>query len=102
MPKYLEEVTNTQPYVLILGTLVEPLQCFVIVERKALEQTCLLKAIDVCFKMFYILDITYPWQCHTTWEYFQKVVFGLEDAGGRKKTSPSVIAMRTALKEFTT
>lgn len=99
MPKYLEEVTNGQPFVLILGSLMEPSQCFVIVERKALIQGSLLKAVDVCFKVFYILDISYPWQCSTTWEFFQKVVFGLDDAGGNSKTSPAVIAMRTTLKK---
>ena len=98
MPKYLEEVSNKQPFVLILGSLMEPLQCFVIVERKALQQMSLLKALDVCFKLFYVLDINYPWQCATTWEYLQKVVFGLEDHNSHSKTSPAVIAMRTALK----
>lgn len=99
IPKYLEEVTNNQPYILVLGSLLGPLQKFVIVERKALEQPSLLKAIDVCFKLFYILDVQYPWQCATSWEFFQKVIFGLEDAKGRK-TSPAVIAMRTALKHL--
>ena len=69
-------------------------------ERQALQQTSLLKAVNVCFKLFYILDINYPWQCSTTWEFFRKVVFGLEDAGGHNKTSPAV-AMRTALKKAT-
>ena len=87
MPKYLDDVTNKQPYTLILGSLMEPLQCFVIVERQVLQQISLLKAVDVCFKLFYDLDINYPWQCSTTWEFFQKVVFGLEDAGGHNKTS---------------
>ncbi|KAJ8017823.1 hypothetical protein HOLleu_44526 [Holothuria leucospilota] len=77
----------------------EPSQCFVIVERKALLQASNLKAVDVCFKVFYILDISYPWQCSTTWEFFQKVAFGLEDAGGNSKTLSAVIAMRTTLKK---
>lgn len=99
IPKYLEEVTNHQPYILLLGSLLEPLQMFVIVERKALEQPSLLKAVDVCFKLFYVLDLKYPWQCATSWEFFQKVIFGLEDDKG-DKTSPAVIAMRTALKHL--
>ncbi|XP_033100816.1 uncharacterized protein LOC117104223, partial [Anneissia japonica] len=36
MPKYLEEVKNSQPYVLVIGSLLDPSQFFVIVERKAL------------------------------------------------------------------
>ena len=64
-------------------------------ERQALQQTSLLKAVNVCFKLFYILDINYPQ------EFFEKVVFGLEVAGGHNKTSSAVIAMRTALKKAT-
>ena len=101
MPKYLDDVTNKQPYTLILGSLMEPLQCFFIVKRQALQQTSLLKSVDVCYKHLYILDINYPWQCSTTWEFFQNVFFGLEDAGGYNKTSLAVIAMRTALKKAT-
>ena len=100
MPKYLEEIKNTQPYVLVLGSLMHPLHFFLIVERKAVEQTSLLKAIDACFKAFYVINVDYPWQCRSTWEYFQKALFCLEDAGGLKtKTTPAVIAMRTALKQ---
>lgn len=97
MPKYLEEVTNTQPYILVLGSLLEPSQFFVIVERKALQQASLLKAVDACFKAFYVINVNYPWQSKSTWEFFQKVIFGLEDAGGVSKKTPAVIAMRTAL-----
>ena len=57
MPKYLEEVQNKQPYILIIiGSFLEPSQYFVFVERQALQQVSLLKAVDVCFKLFYILD----------------------------------------------
>ena len=96
VPKYLEEVKNCQPFILVLGELIEPAQVFVIVERKALPQTSLLKAVDVCFKLFYVLNVDYPWEAATTWEFHQKVVFGL---GGKEggKTSPAVIAMRTGL-----
>ncbi|KAJ8047463.1 hypothetical protein HOLleu_06467 [Holothuria leucospilota] len=52
IPKYLDEVTNRQPYILVLGEALDPSQVFVIVERKALEQASLLKAVDVCFKLF--------------------------------------------------
>ena len=102
MPKYLDDIRNTQPYVLVLGSLAEPAQFFTIVERKALEQMSLLKAIDACFKTVYVLNIDYPWQCKTTWEFFQKVVFCLEDEGGHNKTSSAVIAMRTALRTTAT
>ena len=96
IPKYLEECSET-PFVLIVGSQEDHIQTFVVIDGVGLEQPSLLKAVDVCFKLFYILDIHYPWQCSTTWEFIQKVLFGIEDKH-KGKTSPAVVAMRAALK----
>ncbi|KAJ8034185.1 hypothetical protein HOLleu_20916 [Holothuria leucospilota] len=99
IPQYLEKrIKNQQPFLLILGDREEPQGIFVVAERKALQQTSLLKAIDVCFKLFYILDLHYPWESATTWEFFQKVIYGLGEPG--ETTSPAVIAMRTSLNSM--
>ncbi|XP_071852236.1 uncharacterized protein [Apostichopus japonicus] len=97
MPKYLEEVDNRQPFVLIMGDRDAAHQIFVVADGHGLEQQTLLKALDVCFKLFYVLDLHYPWQCAVTWEFVQKVLYGL-DSKVKSKTSPAVIAMRAALK----
>lgn len=95
---YLEKARRS-PYMLVLGSRELPQQCFVIVEGKAMEQSNLVKAIDVCicFKLYYVLDIHYPWQCATTWEFIQKFFYGIDD-GDKKQTSPAVISLRAALK----
>ena len=75
MAKYLEEAANRSPFVLVIREQDVPImQVFVIVDGQGLEQPNLLKAVHVCFKLFYILDIHYPWQCAITWEFLQKVV----------------------------
>lgn len=96
MPKYLEEA-NRCPFILAVGTLDNPSQVFVIVDGQGLEQPNITTAVDVCFKLFYVLDIHYPWECSTTWEFIQKVLFGIDDKGNGK-TSPAIIAMRAYLK----
>ncbi|CAB4012109.1 Hypothetical predicted protein, partial [Paramuricea clavata] len=96
MPKYLEEAPRC-PFVLAIGNRYNPTQVFVIIEGQGLEQPNLTKAIDVCFKVFYILDINYPWQCSSSWEFIQKVLYGIEDKV-KGKTTPAVVAMRAALK----
>ena len=80
---------------LIIGDRDDPHQ--VVAVGQALEQPTLLKAVDVCFKLFYVLDIHYPWQSCVSWEFVQKVIYALDDKV-QHKTSPGVIAMRTALK----
>ncbi|PIK62632.1 hypothetical protein BSL78_00424 [Apostichopus japonicus] len=79
MPKYLEEVDNCQPFVLIMGDRDAAHQIFVVADGHGLEQQTLLKALDVCFKLFYVLDLHYPWQCAVTWEFVQKVLYGLDN-----------------------
>ena len=99
MPKYLEETsTRPEPFILLTGDRRAPHPIFVIIQGKSLEQVSLIKAVDVTFKLFYILDIHYPWQSATTWEFFQKVVYGLDARASKQHTSPAVIAMRTALR----
>jgi hypothetical protein len=97
MPKLLEEASRS-PFILAIGARESPNQVFVVVDGQGLEQPSLVKAVDVCFKLFYILDVHYPWQCAVTWEFIQKVLYGIEDKL-KGKTSPAVIAMRAALNK---
>ncbi|CAB4005822.1 Hypothetical predicted protein [Paramuricea clavata] len=98
MPKLLEEASQS-PFILAIDARESPNQVFVAVDRQGLEQPSLVKAVDVCFKLFYILDVHYPWQCAVTWEFIQKVLYGIEDKL-KGKTSPAVIAMRAALNKL--
>ena len=67
---------NSQPYILILGgTMLKPQQTFVIIEHRALEQTSLIKAVDVCFKAFYVFDLQYPEKCSGVWEFISAIVY---------------------------
>ena len=52
MPKYLEKISPGRPFILAIGYPYYPDQVFVITEGKALEQSNLVKAVDVCYKFF--------------------------------------------------
>ncbi|XP_028392503.1 uncharacterized protein LOC114517060 isoform X2 [Dendronephthya gigantea] len=97
MPKYLEEESKHDPHILVTGNCCQPHQVFVVSSGNVLEKKNMLEAIDTCFKLFYILDINYPWECKTTWEFIQKTIYCLEDKVPHK-TTPAVISMRAALK----
>lgn len=96
IPAYLENVKNKQPFVLVLGARVKPEQVFVIIEREAIPQDSLLKAVDLCFKCFYVYDIDYPWQTCNSWQFLQSAIFGIE--GIAKATSSSVMSLKAFLK----
>lgn len=69
---------------MVLETRKEPSQSFVIVDGLAIEASSLLKAVDICFKAFFVLDVCYPKQCHTTWEFIQKFFYKMGE--GKEKS----------------
>jgi hypothetical protein len=69
----------------------------VIVERRAVPCSSMLNAVDICFKMFYVLDINYPWECANSWDFMQKVVFGLGEGKGKGVSNASVLQLKSFL-----
>ncbi|XP_063960266.1 uncharacterized protein LOC135155266 [Lytechinus pictus] len=95
LPQYLDGLMSKrrQPFVLALGPQKVPAQYFAVVEGRALKQDSLLKAVDVCFKLFYVLDLEYPSACYTTWEFIQKVLYQVNAKD--RNTSSCVRSLRT-------
>ena len=52
------------------GTLLKPV-------LPALPQSSLIKALDVCFKTYLILELEYHDKCVGVWEFMAAVVFGI-------------------------
>ncbi|KAL7855273.1 hypothetical protein SRHO_G00174630 [Serrasalmus rhombeus] len=63
MVEYVSEATRPYPFVLALGDDQRCSQCFAVINGKAMEQSTLVGAVDVCFKAFFVFDINYPRQC---------------------------------------
>ena len=92
MPQYLKEVdvqTQPQPFVLSLSTTshLESRHAYVIVEKWAIQQPSVLKAVDVCFKAHFILDCEYQQQCKGTWTFFEKCIYAQKGATTRESAS---------------
>lgn len=49
-------------------------QAFVVLNGTALQQPSLLGAADVCFKAFFVIDLSYPKAYAQVWEFIQKVL----------------------------
>ena len=88
---------QTQPFILAFGDAIHPEQQFVIVERVAIEATSLLAAVDICLKTFYVMDMDYPWQCANTWDFLQKIVYGLGAGKGREGSTADVLSLKNFL-----
>ena len=90
IPELLESVKQPQPFVLLMGERSMPEQTFVVVDRRTVKCQSLVRAVDMTFKLFYLLDLEYPWECHNTWDFIQKFIFGLGEGKGRSTSASSV------------
>ena len=73
----IDKSSRSQPYVLVLyrESKVKPSQVFVILERKAVPQPSLLKAVDLCYKSYYVFDLDYQPSCNVVWQFLQSMVY---------------------------
>ncbi|XP_013390018.1 uncharacterized protein LOC106158524 isoform X2 [Lingula anatina] len=82
---------NGPPHIITIGCSAKnPTEAFVAFEQNAIKCPTLLKAVDLCFKSFYILDVNYPRECYTVWEFLQTVVYEMGD----EKSSPLIKSLR--------
>jgi hypothetical protein len=66
---------RTQPFILAIGEKFKPHQTFVILEDKCIETNSLLKAVDLCYKLFYILNLQFPPYCQNVWHFFNATFY---------------------------
>ncbi|XP_071831603.1 uncharacterized protein [Apostichopus japonicus] len=78
--KTLKATETPQPFVVCRGSRITPSQTYVIIERNALPQQSLMKAIDLCFKAMYIFDIEYQPTCKIAWQFLQVVIYDFTEA----------------------
>ncbi len=83
---------------LILGEVDKPEQVFVVVEKNTIPCASLIKGIDTCMKLVYVLDIDYAWQCQHVWDFLQKYVYKLGQSKGRDTSVPAVTLLKTYLE----
>ncbi|PIK62656.1 hypothetical protein BSL78_00350 [Apostichopus japonicus] len=78
--KTLKATDTPQLICCVQGSRITPSQTYVIIERNALPQQSLMKAIDVCFKAMYIFDIEYQPMCKIAWQFLQVVIYDFTEA----------------------
>ncbi|XP_071823025.1 uncharacterized protein [Apostichopus japonicus] len=77
----IDETVHPQPFTVVLWDLKQKSrQFFVLIVRKALPATSLLKAIDTCFKMHFVFDIEYQPDCEASWQFLQSIIYELNTA----------------------
>lgn len=74
-----EKGITWQPRIVVLGeSVIHPVQVLVLVNDTVYEVGSLIKAVDVCFKAFFVLNADYPPQVRDPWLLLQRGVMGIE------------------------
>lgn len=67
---------TVQPFMLIVGEIENPSYC-VVIDKHIYALQSALKALDVCFKVFFSLNASYPEECRPIWMHIQKYIFNI-------------------------
>ena len=77
-----------------------PSQCFVVIENEVILCQSLLKALDLAFKVFFVLDLNYPAQCNSIWEFFENVVYCIGKRNSSEKSTSQTVKILQSLFSF--
>lgn len=72
--------SSVTPYISIIGSLTEPKQIMIDFENITYTVFTLEKAIDICFKAYYLFELEYPPACRHMWQFINKQFYGLKDS----------------------
>lgn len=66
-----------QPYIIVVGLHFTAIEAFYIVIDDVLyKMENVLKAVDILYKIFQVLNVKYPSACEQVWLFIQKYVYG--------------------------
>src|SRR5437762_14281923 len=78
------EKKRTQPFLVIIGneSTLKFEQFFVMAERKVVVCNSFLQALDSCFKLYHIMNASFPSQCKDSWEFISSFFFSMTETKG--------------------
>lgn len=90
----LEQDASICPYPAVVviqnGNLRQVGRIFVILGNVMYEESCIVDAIDLAFKIFVTLGIPYPVYTIQLWTLIEKAVYKIERPGGTRRNFPNI------------
>jgi len=71
------EKNPIKPFILIVGTPVNPKEIVVFFDSIKYKMFSILNAIDVCFKLFHLFNLEYPTESCYVWLFKQKMFYNI-------------------------
>lgn len=91
---HLKAKVPIQPLPIFVGTDVKALDCYVEVNSTLYSTTSLLQAVTVCFKCFFVLNLSYPKAAEKLWTFIQNELFHI---GPYVAAAPDVELLKSSL-----
>ncbi|XP_022165737.1 uncharacterized protein LOC111030516 [Myzus persicae] len=89
--KAFEYGLKLQPYVIVINST----EFFVVIDNTYYKLETLIKAVDVCFKSFFSLNVHYPTECEQVWLFIQHYFFEI-----KLKSDKSILSVKTLVNDF--
>lgn len=87
---------TVQPFIIIVGLSLREIESYyVVVDNILYKLDNILRAIDICFKVFMVLDVQYPIECEQIWLFFQQYIY--KQSSKHDKVIKSMIDFRQKL-----
>ncbi|XP_037940459.1 uncharacterized protein LOC119673270 [Teleopsis dalmanni] len=90
--KYYETNSGIQPYLIVEGNPSEGLKSFYIYLSGTIYKfNSFLDSLDICFKLYHVLNLKYPKVCEIPWTLIQKYLFEIDTVNDLKNANLSVM-----------
>lgn len=67
---------TVQPFIIIVGPTLRDIEnYYVVVDDILYKLNNILQAVDICFKIFMVLDAQYPTECEQIWLFLQQYIY---------------------------
>lgn len=83
-----EKCGSIQPFIIILGELTKPESIFVYIDEVKYQMFSVVAALDICFKAFHVLNLEYPHESSSVWQFIQTYFYQIKHK--KDKLSPAV------------
>lgn len=72
------DMNPVQPYLILCGPCYAITSSYVVMDKIIYKCESPLYAADLCFKLFFSLNIDYPNGCPHVWSFFQKCIYNIK------------------------
>lgn len=90
-----KEESCVAPYISIIGTMFDPEYFLIDFENITYKVFDFARALDLCFKAYYVFNIAYPDACANIWDFIDQQFYRMQR---NNNTKPATFTLLNAIK----